>query len=97
MSDIILPTIPHATVTLNVRNRVVIQMHEGWVYWNRAVFGRDENGNFIEPENPEDISYFRYGVYSPTFDFDNCIVVVAESEVPENQIFGTVMPPTVTE
>ena len=97
MSEIILPTIAHATVTLNVRNRVVIQMDEGWVYWDRNDFGKDENGNYIEPENPEDISYFRYGVYSPTTDFDGCIVVVAESEVPENQIFGTVTSPTVTE
>jgi hypothetical protein len=88
MSNATLPTIAHADVSFNQWNRVVIQMHDGWVYWDRDVFGRDENGNFIEPEKPEDISYFRYGVYSPTYDFDNCSVVVAESEVPENQIFG---------
>ena len=95
MSNIVLPTIPHATVTLNVRNRVVIQMDDGWVYWDRDVFGRDENGNFIEPENPEDISYFRYGVYSPNYDFDACIVVVAEEDVPSNQIFGVTNKPEV--
>ena len=92
-----IPVIAHADVSLNQWGRVVIQMHEGYVYWDRNDFGKDENGNYIEPENPEDISYFRYGVYSPTTDFDNCIVVVPESEVPENQIFGTVTPPTVTE
>lgn len=96
MSDIILPTIAHATVTLNVRNRVVIQMDDGWVYYDRNHYGTDENGNYIEPL-PEEIYYYRYGVYSPTTDFDARIVVVAESEVPADQIFGTVTPPTVTE
>lgn len=92
MSEIILPNIPHATVTLNVRNRVVIQMDEGWVFWDRYEYGTDENGNYIEPL-PEEISYSRYGVYSPATDFDARIVVVAEREVPENQIFGGVTPP----
>lgn len=94
MSEIILPTIEHATVTLNVRNRVVIQMDEGWVFWDRASFGTDENGNFIEPDAPEYISYSRYGVYAPNTDFDARIVVVAESEVPADQIFGNATPPT---
>lgn len=92
MSEIILPTIPHATVTLNVRNRVVIQMDDGWVFWDRNHYGTDENGNFIEPL-PEEMMYFRYGVYAPTTDFDNCIVVVAETEAPADQIFGDVKPP----
>lgn len=97
MSDIILPTIPHATVTLNVRNRVVIQMNEGYVYWDRDHYGTDENGNYNEPL-PEEIYYYRYGVYSPATDFDTRIVVVAESELPEGaEIFGTVTPPTITQ
>lgn len=94
MSEIILPTIEHATVTLNERNRVVIQMHDGWVFWDRNHFGTDENGNFIEPEFPEDIAYFRYGVYSPATDFAARIVVVAETDVPADQIFGNPTPPT---
>lgn len=76
-----LPTIAHATVSFNQWGRVVIQMDEGWVYWDRASFGIDENGNFIEPEAPEYISYSRYGVYAPDTDFDARIVVVAESEI----------------
>lgn len=91
-----LPTIAHATISLNQWSRVVIQMDEGWVFWDRNHYGVDENGNFIEPV-PEEMIHFRYGVYAPTTDFDNCIVVVAEAEVPTDQIFGTVIPPTVTE
>lgn len=90
MSEITLPNIPHATVTLNVRNRVVIQMDDGWVFWDRQDYTdyTDEEGNPRDP-SPEDIAYFRYGVYGPTTDFDNRIVVVAESEVPDYRIFGT--------
>ena len=91
MSEIILPNIPHADVSLNVRNRVVIQMHEGWVFYDRRDY-TDENGDFREPE-PDEISYFRYGVFSPANDFDAIIVVVAESEVPTDQIFGDVTNP----
>lgn len=90
MSEIILPVIEHATVTLNPRNRVVIQMNEGYVFYDKDHYTglTDENGNPREPL-PEEICYYRYGVYSPATDFANRIVVVAESEVPDNQIFGT--------
>lgn len=91
-----LPVIAHADVSFNQWGRVVIQMHEGWVYWDREHYEIDDEGNYITPEADE-IQYFRYGVYSATTDFDARIVVVAESEVPENQIFGNVTPPTVTE
>ena len=91
MSEIILPTIEHADVSLNPRNRVVIQMHDGWVFYCRWDY-IDDDGNYREPEL-EEICYSRYGVFSPATDFD-AIIVVAESEVPENQIFGTVAPPT---
>lgn len=87
MSEIILPTIPHADVSLNVRNRVIIQMHEGWVFYDRRDYVDDE-GNFREPD-PTEICYSRYGSFSPANDFDAIIVVVAESEVPADQIFGT--------
>lgn len=89
MSEIILPVIEHATVTLNPRNRVVIQMNDGYVFYDRDNYAdlTDEDGNPREPL-PEEISYFRYGVFSPATDFDNRIVVVAESDVPADQIFG---------
>jgi hypothetical protein len=64
-------------------------MHEGWVFYDASDYAdyTDDEGNPREPY-PEEISYYRYGVFSPTADFANRIVVVAESEVPENQIFG---------
>jgi hypothetical protein len=61
-------------------------MHDGWVFYDRRDY-TDENGDFREPELDE-ISYFRYGVFSPANDFDAIIVVVAESDVPADQIFG---------
>lgn len=89
MSDIIIPTIEHATVTLNERNRLVVQMDDGWVFWDTRPYAdlTDDEGNPREPL-PEEISYFRYGVYSPSTDIANCLIVVAESDVPANQIFG---------
>lgn len=88
MSEIVLPTIPHADVTLNVRNRVVVQMHEGYVFWDRSLHTgfTDEEGNPRDPY-PEEICYYRYGVFSPNKDF-SLLVVVAESEVSADQIFG---------
>ena len=73
-----------ATITAR---RVDIVMNEGYVYWDRADYGTDENGNFIEPA-PEDISYSRarYNV-SVTRDLST-IVIVPESEVPADQIDG---------
>lgn len=98
MADIILPVIPHADVTLNPRNRVVIQMHDGWVFYDRIDYQDyvDDDGNPREPY-PDEISYFRYGVFSPTSDFANRIVVVAESEVPADQIYSVEQPKPETE
>ena len=47
MSEIILPVIPHATVTLNERNRVVITMDEGFVFYNTTHYSdlTDDEGN----------------------------------------------------
>lgn len=84
MSTITLPNIPHADVSLNERNRVVIQMHAGWVFWDTTDFGTGED--FVEPF-PQDIFYYRYGVFSPQRDFST-IVVVDETTVPANQIHG---------
>lgn len=87
MSNIVLPNIEHATVTLNERNRVVIQMDDGYVfYWLNM---------YPEGTPPEDICYSRYCVVSPTTDFTQ-FVVVAESDVPADQIYGDTTPPTET-
>ena len=80
MSEIILPTIAHATVTLNVRNRVVVQMDEGWVFWDRNDYV-DESGNITEP-SPSMICYSRYGVFAPDTDFDARFVIVKDGETP---------------
>lgn len=87
MSEITLPNIPHATVTLNVRNRVIIQMDDGYVFVNMANYDdlTDEDGNPREPY-PEELSYFRYGVFSPQTDFER-FVVVEEDSVSQEQIF----------
>jgi hypothetical protein len=88
MSEITLPNIPHATVTLNVRNRVIIQMDDGYVFVNMANYDdlTDDDGNPREPL-PEELSYFRWGSFSPATDFTR-FVVEAETDVPADQIFG---------
>ena len=84
-----LPYIPNATVNLTAYGRVEIIMNDGYVFYDRDNYAdlTDEDGNPREPL-PEEISYFRYGVFSPATDFANRIVVVAESDVPADQIFG---------
>ena len=82
-----LPNISHATVSYNQWNRVVIQMDDGYVFVNMANYDdlTDEDGNHREPL-PEELSYFRYGVFSPQTDFER-FVVVAENSVSQEQIF----------
>lgn len=84
-----LPTIEHATVTLNERGRVVVQMDDGWVFCDMRHYEdlTDDEGNPREPL-PEELSYFRYGVFSPATDIASCLLIVAETDVPANQIFG---------
>lgn len=84
-----LPYIANATVQYNKWGRVEIIMNDGYVFYDRDNYAdfTDDEGNPREPY-PEEISYFRYGVFSPATDFDNRIVVVAESDVPADQIFG---------
>lgn len=83
-----LPNIPHATVSYNQWNRVVIQMDDGYVFCAMQDYDglTDEDGNPREPY-PEELAYYRYGVFSPATDFTR-FVVEAETDVPANQIFG---------
>lgn len=85
-TDYTLPVIEHATVSFNQWNRVVIQMDDGWVFYDKNDY-RDENGELFDPE-PDEICYSRYAVYSPEFDFDQYFVVVDETTVPAIQIYG---------
>ena len=84
----------YATVSVN---RINLMIEDGYVAYRRSDYEGliDEEGNPREPL-PDEISYFRafYNI-SVNADFSN-YVIVPESEVPENQIFGTVTPPIVT-
>ena len=88
-----LPTIAHCTVQwLDDSERVIVlTMDSGWVYWDRRDY-TDDDENIIEPD-PSEIGYSRSGNYPPSYDFST-IVVVAESEVPANQIYGKPQQPT---
>lgn len=85
-----LPVIAHADVNYNAWGRVEITMHEGWVYYDTYDYRDlvDEEGN-PRPPHIEELQCYRYGVFSPSTDFANRIVVIAESEVPPYQIFST--------
>lgn len=73
-----LPTIEHATVTLNQWGRVVIQMNSGWVFYDLR--------EYPEGTPAEDICYYGYGVYPPDYDFNN-IIVVDKSTIDADQIY----------
>ena len=81
-----MPTIANATV--NPR-RVDIIANDGYVMYNLDQYTfTDDEGNPRDPL-PSEISYFRAFYNLPvTFDFTK-IIVVPESDVPANQIFGT--------
>lgn len=83
-----LPIIEHATVNSTDYGRVEITMNDGYVFYDKDNYSQltDEEGNPREPM-PEEISYFRYGVFAPDTDFENRIVVVGEKSTNENQIF----------
>jgi hypothetical protein len=91
-----LPTIPHATVILNQYGRINFAMDEGYVFYKLSDYEGliDDEGNPREP-CPEEISYSRAGYSFPlNYDFST-IIVVAEADAPADQIFGTIIPPTV--
>lgn len=83
-----IPVIEHATVTVNEGGYIIIQMDEGWVFWDENMYRdyMDEEGNIIPPA-PEDINYYRYGGYPPTADFTK-IHAVDETTVNPDQIFN---------
>ena len=72
-------SIPHIHLELNERNRVVMQLEDGWVFYDLREY----------PDGPEDeyISYYEYAVYSPDYDFTN-IIVVDKSTVDPDHIFN---------
>lgn len=78
----------HIKLTQNALGRIEVTAEEGFVFYDKDNYKdlTDEEGNNREPL-PEEISYFRYGVYSPETDFENRIVTAAESKVPRVQIF----------
>ena len=82
-----LPTLEHATITVNPVGRYNLIMDDGWVFWDRNDY-RDENGDYYTPPD-EELCYWRamYNLATTT-DFAARFVVVAESDVPANQIFG---------
>jgi hypothetical protein len=80
MSNIVLPNIEQAKVTLNENGRVVVRMNDGFVFWDRNDY-KDENGEMYEP-TPKEVGFSRFGIFSPETDFST-FVVIAESEIPE--------------
>jgi hypothetical protein len=84
-NDIVIPNLTNANVTVNERNRVIIDMNDGYVFWDRKDY-RDENGEMYEP-TPEEIGYSRWGSFSPTRDFSTLEEAV-EADVPADQIYG---------
>ena len=82
----------YATISVN---RVNVAMKTGYVFYDLADYEglTDEEGNPREPY-PEEIAYSRR-LFNTSVNRDfSTIVIVPESEVPADQIFGTVTPPT---
>lgn len=97
MSITNLPNIDNATVEVAYTRMWKITANEGYVFWDRADYV-DETGDWVEPA-PENISYSRYGYYQQSIGIEAIearIVVVPEADVPADQIYGDVTPPTET-
>ena len=75
-------------LTENSLGRIVVTPADGFVFYDKDNYKdlTDENGNPREPL-PEEISYFRYGVFAPDTDFESRIVAVDETTINSNQIF----------
>lgn len=88
-----LPNIEHITASTNQYGGTVIQADVGYVFYDRYDYMNltDEEGNPREPL-PEEILYSRYAVFAPSVsaaEIEDRLVVLPESEVPADQIFGT--------
>lgn len=79
-----IPNIPNTTITEFGTTHWKIVANEGYVFYCLS--------SYPEDTPPEDIAYSRFGYFSKSWGaeyLENDIVVVPESEVPENQIYGT--------
>lgn len=82
-----LPTIEHTTVSYNQYGGITVQMDSGYVFYRSDLF--------LEGTPAEEMAYSRRGYFPTDFDF-SYIVVVADSDVPANQIYGSTTPQTKT-
>ena len=88
-----LPNIKNVTATLRPSGAIAVTANDGYVFYDRANYEdyTDENGNPCEVP-AEEICYFRYIVFGKSVtaeEIESRLVVVPESEVPADQIFGT--------
>ena len=82
---ITIPNLTNADAYVNERSRVILQMNNGYVFWDKKMYY--VNGEYVEP-SAEDICYSKWASMSPTRDF-SLLMEAVESEVPADQIFGT--------
>lgn len=77
-SNLTIPNITHAHAYLDEYNAVIIDMDDGYVFWDKKDY--TYNGVYEEPA-PEDILYSRWGSYPSSCDF-SLLIEAVESEVP---------------
>lgn len=88
-----LPNVEHTTAAKTPLGATEVTANDGYVFYDRANYEdyTDENGNPCEVP-AEEICYFRYIVFGKSVtaeEIESRLVVVPESEVPADQIFGT--------
>jgi hypothetical protein len=78
-----LPNIEHAKTSLTKWGGIEVTMEDGYVFHDISATENltDEDGN---PKTPtlEDLAPSKYGVFPPSFDFENRIVVAEEGVNP---------------
>lgn len=87
-----LPNIEHATANKTPLGATEIRMDSDWIFYDldNYVDFMDEEGKLREPL-PEEICYFRFICFAPSItaaEIEARLVVVAEADIPKNQIFG---------
>jgi hypothetical protein len=85
-----MPNIPNTTIEVVYTNYWKITTNEGYVFWDRADYIDYETGMLREPA-PEEIAYSIMCLCPQSIGVEAIearIVVVPESDVPANQIFG---------